>query len=302
MSKKKISFSTHGQRADIGEYKIYRMLPNRYADAIGPFVFLDYIPAIRHPENEPLKKSGTGAHPHRGIATLTYILSGEGEHFDSRGHYAKVNSGGVQWMKAGNGIIHDENMNPDSKTNDRLTHGFQFWINLPSKIKAEQPEYIALQANEIPQKELEDKKGWIKVITGDYENLRSKIPSYSKQFLYHIHLEGGKQFSLATESGLEYAAFLPGSNIVINENEYEAGEFIEFDRNGGAIEINNNSKDAAEIILFGGEKYTEPIIAHGPFVMNSEAEIVQAYRDFHEGKYGKITYQTLKQNEDTYQQ
>src|SRR5258706_10972348 len=160
--KKQISFSTQGHRADIGHHTIYRMLPNRYAEAVGPFVFLDYIAPTKYAANEPIKKGGTGAHPHRGIATLTYILNGEGEHFDSRGHYAKVNSGGAQWMKAGNGIIHDENLNVDSQTNGLVSHGFQFWINLPSKNKAEPPEYLAIQANEVPQQKLGDEEGWIK--------------------------------------------------------------------------------------------------------------------------------------------
>jgi redox-sensitive bicupin YhaK (pirin superfamily) len=290
MQKKKISFSTQGQRADVGDYIVNRVLPNRYADAVGPFVFLDYILPVKHPVDEPLKKSGTGAHPHRGIATLTYILNGEGEHFDSRGHYAKVNSGGAQWMKAGNGIIHDENMNPDSKTDDRLTHGFQFWINLPSKTKAELPQYIPLQASEIPKKELSDNRGWIKVIAGEYEELKSKIPNYSKQYLYHIHLEPGKQFSLETEKKMEYAAFLPSNAARINDEEFGESEFIEFDREGGTIEVKNSAKHAIDIIIFGGEKYVEPIVAKGPFVMNSELEIADAYRDFHNGKYGEISY------------
>ena len=289
--KKKISFSTHGQRADIGNITIYRMLPNRYADAVGPFVFLDHFGPTRHAVDEPVQKNGNGAHPHRGIATLTYILNGEEEHFDSQGNYGKINSGGVQWMKAGGGIVHDGNLNVDPQTNDRLTHGFQFWINLPAKNKTESPQHLAIQANEVPQKMLDDGKGWLKVIVGEYEGLASKIPNYSKQFLYHIHLEAWKQFSIVTESGLEYAALLPLQNVVINDAEFEKGEFIEFDRSEGTIEINNNSEAAVDIILFGGEKYAEPIVAGGPFVMNSQEEIAQAYRDFHNGKYGRINYQ-----------
>src|SRR5438034_1606498 len=285
--KKKISFTAQGQRADIGEFMIQRMLPNRYADAVGPFVFLDHILPVKHSPDESLKVvNGTGAHPHRGIATLTYILNGEADHHDSKGHHAKVRSGGAQWMKAGNGIIHDEVVNVDPQTTDLLTHGFQFWINLPSKQKAEPPEYIPIQASEVPQQMLSDKRGWIKVIAGEYKNLISKIPNYSKQFLYHIHLEAGKQFSIATEKGMEYAAFLPLHKAMVNDTEYEEGEFIEFDRDEGTIEINNNSQVAIDIILFGGEKYTEPIVAQGPFVMNNHSEIAEAYKDFHTGKYG----------------
>lgn len=285
--KKRTSFSTKGQRADIGDLTIYRILANRYADTVGPFVFLDHIIPKVHSSS---MNSGTGAHPHRGIATLSYIIEGEDEHFDSAGNYAKVYSGGVQWMKAGNGIIHDETLNIDSQTESNRTHAFQFWINLPSKIKAEKPEYLAIQGNEVPQKALPDENGWIKVIVGDYEELSSKIPNYSEQFLYHIRVEAGKQFTISIAEKIEVAAFLPTQNTMLNDVEFQAGEFIEFDTNAGEIEIKNNLQEPTDIILFGGEPYTEPIVAEGPFVMNSHHEIADAYRDFHEGKYGKINY------------
>jgi len=295
--KKKISFSLRGQRADIGDMVIYRILPNRYADAVGPFVFLDHLAPSKHPQDKPKMKGSTGAHPHRGIATLTYVLSGEGEHFDSRGNHAKVFSGGVQWMKAGKGIIHDETMNPDSQTGSSYMHGFQFWINLPAKEKKEAPEYLAVDANDVPVMQLGEDRGWLKVIVGAYEKLVSKIPNYSRQYLYHIHLNEGKRFSLDTEIGMEYAAFFPHHDAIINDTQFKAGDFIEFDRVGGTIEIVNSSpkesivqKTAVDIILFGGENYADPIVAQGPFVMNSMEEISQAYNDFYAGKYGKITY------------
>jgi redox-sensitive bicupin YhaK (pirin superfamily) len=285
--KKAISFSTQGQRADIGSQVIYRMLPNRYAEAVGPFVFLDYIPLAVRAANDPVKKRGTHPHPHRGIATLTYVLSGEAEHYDSRGNHAKVYSGGVQWMKSGTGIIHEESFGSDPQ--DRTTHGFQFWINLPSKNKAESPEYLALQAVDIPQRMLADDAGWLKVIVGEYEELTSRIPNYSKQFLYHIHLGPHKQFMISAETGIEYAAFTVGPHIVLNDTEHEAAEFVELDREAGTIELVNNSDTPNDVLLFGGERYTEPIVADGPFVMNTHAEIAQAYLDLHEGKYGTIT-------------
>jgi redox-sensitive bicupin YhaK (pirin superfamily) len=115
--KKETTVSTVGSRADLGPLTIKRMLPNRYADKVGPFVFLDYVtPAIK----DTFTRDGMGAHPHRGIATLTYMLQGEVEHFDSAGHTGKIHSGGAQWMKTGNGIIHDENVNHDSQTNTKL--------------------------------------------------------------------------------------------------------------------------------------------------------------------------------------
>ncbi len=283
--KKEASFSTKGNRADLGPLTINRLLPNQYANKVGPFVFLDYVaPAIK----DTITENGMGAHPHRGIATLTYILQGEEEHFDSVGNYAKIHSGGVQWMKAGTGIVHDGNLNYDSETDSKMVHGFQFWINLPAKNKTESPAHIAIQANEVPKKALADESGWIKVIVGNYEKLSSIIPNYSQQFLYHIHLEAGKQFTIQMADKIEVAAFLPTNSVILNDTEFEAGEFVEFSRNAGEIEIKNTSEKAIDILFFGGEEYAEPIVAEGPFVMNSSGEIADAYRDFYAGKYGEI--------------
>lgn len=287
--KKQASFSTKGSRADLGPLTINRMLPNRYAQQVGPFVFLDYVaPAIK----ETINKNGMGAHPHRGIATLTYILQGEVEHFDSAGNTGKIYSGGMQWMKAGNGIIHDENFNYDSQTDSKYVHGFQFWINLPAKNKAEKPEHLPIQAKDVPQKALPNEAGFIKVIVGNYDELSSKIPNYSEQFLYHIQLEAGKSFSLEIKNKIEVAAFLPTQNAILNDTEYQKNEFIEFDREAGEIELKNTSDIAIDILLFGGETYTESVVAEGPFVMNTHGEIADAYRDFYAGKYGKIKLST----------
>lgn len=287
--KKETSFSTKGSSAAVGSLSIQRILPNRYANKVGPFVFLDYVaPVIKDTRTH----NGIGAHPHRGIATLTYILQGEVEHFDSAGNEAIIHSGGAQWMKAGNGIIHDENLNYDSQTESKFIQGFQFWINLPAKNKAEKPAHIAIQANEIPKKGLPNKSGWLKVIVGNYEELSSKIPNYSKQFLYHIQLEAGKNLSIEIENAIEVAAFLPTQNAVLNDTEFQKGEFVEFDRSAGEIEIKNTSLTTIDILLFGGEEYKEPVVAEGPFVMNSQAEIANAYRDFYAGNYGEIKQTT----------
>ncbi|PWT70423.1 MAG: pirin family protein [Bacteroidetes bacterium] len=289
--KKKVIAIKHSRRADIGEYKIYRVFPDHEVRAVGPFVFLDYVPSILHAADEPRKVvNGDGAHPHRGISTLTYVLNGEADHFDSNGHHAKVYSGGAQWMKAGNGIIHDEAMNPDPNIGDRLTHGFQFWVNLPAKNKAEQPDYRPVQAAEMPKIPLDDNAGWLKVVVGSYSNLSSPIPTFQEQFIYHIQLQPGKTFSLPTKEGLEYAMFLPASAAVVNDMPYTEQKLLLFDNREGIIEMNNPSDAPIDIIVFGGEHYSEPVVAQGPFVMNTQSEIATAYSEFFAGKYGKIEY------------
>lgn len=159
---------------------------------------------------------------------------------------------------------------------------------MPAKNKAENPEHLAIQAEEIPQKDLNDESGRIKVIVGNYQELSSKIPNYSTRFLYHITLNANKTFALALEDRIEVAAFLPSQNAVLNDIRFDKGDFIEFDRNSGEIEVKNTSDQPLDILLFGGEIYTEPVVAEGPFVMNTQDEIVAAYRDFYAGKYGEI--------------
>lgn len=290
--KNKVINSKQGRRADVGEYKIYRLLPDHEVRAVGPFVFLDYVPAVLYTQGKPRKvPDGSGAHPHRGIATLTYVLNGEADHFDSNGHHAKVYSGGAQWMKAGNGIIHDEAMNPDPHTGDYLTHGFQFWINLPASNKAEQPDYLPVQANEMPVINLADNVGWLKVVAGGYEGKVSPIPSYSEQFIYHLQLQPGKSFLLNTKRHLEYAVFLLTASAVINDTMYKERELLLFETKEGTIEIENPSGTPVTVVIFGGAHYAEPIVSQGPFVMNTRDEITTAYNDFFNGKYGTIEYE-----------
>lgn len=285
---KKTKYTTRGFRADVGETAVYRILPNRYAHHVGHFVFLDYIPpTIRKSRMVP---NVGGAHPHRGIATLTYILSGEAEHYDSRGHRATVYSGGAQWMKAGNGIIHDETMNADTKTDNPYIHGFQFWINLPAQNKKEDPDYMAVLAEELPLLQLKDNSGSLKVVVGEYEGQASKVPTYARQDLYHIHLNAGRQVEFPVEKDLEYALFLLKEDVTVNGIKYTEGDYIGFDTEAGVIEIVNSSPSEAVFILFGGEKYTEPFSARGPFVMSTQEEIDNAYSDYRKGKYGNVAY------------
>ena len=286
--KKGITMSGRGQRADIGETAIFRILPNRWVRSVGPFVFLDYIfPQIN---DQSLQTPGKGAHPHRGIATLSYILQGENKHFDSAGHFAKVGPGGIQWMKAGKGIIHYETLLPNPASDSRIIEGFQCWINLPGKHKSENPEWLAIQAEDVPKKDLAHGAGSIKIIAGRYKELQSIIPEFSDQFFYHIQLNAGGHFTMDTKDPFEYGLFLPDHEALINETDVSAGVFILFANDNGKIEISNPNDYIIDILIFGGAPYNEPIVAEGPFVMNTREELAEAYQDFYLGKYGEIDY------------
>jgi redox-sensitive bicupin YhaK (pirin superfamily) len=287
--KKKIRFSSNSQCAEFGEIEVQRVLPNEFAQVIGPFVFIEHFLSYKQSSNE-LHKGLVDKHsnPHRGIATLTYILAGEVEHLDSIGNHETLSSGGVHWTNAGKGIVHNEAIRPELRVNNPDVSVVRFWVNLPSRRKSGEPEYFSLRSNEIPKKELDDITGRIKILSGEYGNAVAKVPCYSKEFLYHIQLEAGKQFSITTNKAIDCAAFLPSNKAVINDIEFQAGKLVVFTSHGEIIEIDNRSETAIDIILFGGQPYDEPIVLDGFFVMNTPHEITQAYNDYYDGKYGQI--------------
>lgn len=289
-----IKFISGGQRADIGEMIIYRLIPNRAVQTVGPFVFLDYISRVYYKPRVPQKPAGKGAHPHRGICTFTYLLQGEFEHYDSRGHYGVVGDGGAQWMKAGNGVIHDEYFSQRFQQQGGPLLGHQFWINLPSSVKQEAPDYQAVPNEAFPQTRLPDGAGFFKVVIGTFAGQTSPVKTYSKQFLYHIHLQPGKAFALETQPDLEYAALLSSGDSTLNDTPSKEGNLLVFGQEGATIALENKSDTVADILIFGGEPYREPILSQGPFVMNSGEEITQAYQEYRAGKYGSIDYSNVQ--------
>jgi redox-sensitive bicupin YhaK (pirin superfamily) len=287
--KQKIRFSLHGQSAQLGEIEVQRVLPNEFAQAVGPFVFIEHFLSYKQPQRELHKGLvDNRSNPCRGIATLTYILAGEVEHWDSIGNHVKLSSGGVHWTNAGKGIVHNEAVMAELGVTNSDVSVVRFWVNLPSEHKSGKPDYFFLKSNEIPKKELDGIAGWIKILSGEYGNAIAKIPCYSIEFLYHIHLEAGKQFSITTNHAIEYAAFLPSDKAVINDIEFQAGKLVVFTSHGELIEINNSNSTGIDIILFGGQPYSEPIVSDGFFVMNTPHEITQAYNDYYDGKFGQI--------------
>lgn len=274
---------------------IYRSLPNTRMNAIGSIVFLDHIAEKVNAPKTPEEPDGSFAHPHRGIATFTYILDGAVHHLDSAGGEGIVNSGGIQWMKAGNGIIHDEFMPYDFQESGGKFHGLQFWINLPAKHKAEQPDYMAIQSENIPVLQLPDNSGTVKVLLGDFNKEQSKVPNYLNQFMYHIKIAPGKSMSVTTNSQWEYGLYMVKGTVII-ENEIEVSEkkiaeLTDFNR---TINFKNEGENTIDFMFFGGESYIEKMIPYGPFIMNSEREIAQAYNDYQKGEYGEIDYSKVK--------
>jgi len=287
--KKKIRFSLHSHCGELGGVEVQCLLPNEFAQVIGPFVFIEHFLSFRQSPNGIQKGIvDKRSNPLRGIAKLTYILAGEVEHLDSIGNHVKLGSGGVHWTNSGKGIVDKEIVRPELRSTNPDISVVRFWVNLPSYRKSGEPDYFSLLSNEIPKKDLDGIAGWIKIISGEYGNAIAKIPCYSNEFLYHVHLEAEQKFSITTGHTIECAAFLPSDDAVLNDLEIQAGKLVVFTTHGDIIEIKNRSETSIDIILFGGLPYNEPIVSDGFFVMNTPHEITQAYNDYYDGKYGHI--------------
>jgi redox-sensitive bicupin YhaK (pirin superfamily) len=293
---KEIIHHITGQPEAVGSSTVYRTIPAGDLQAVGSIIFLDHFPDEYLEPREPALPDGSFAHPHRGIATFSYLLEGELHHFDSRGNQGIIDAGGIQWMNSGNGIVHDEHPSLSFQKSGGPMHGFQLWLNLPPEIKAKEPEYRCLKAAEVPEVVISD-QARLRVLVGAYKTIESSIPRYTNHFIYHVHLESDAHVVIETAPNLEYGAHLALGQLQVNEREVAAKEMVVFSTVGEDIHLSNTSGKEAGILIFGGEPITDKIVPYGPFVMNSLTEVQQAYRDFEAGKYGTINYFKPNQKE-----
>lgn len=276
-----------GINLKVGEFLVNRLIPASTLGSVGAIVFLDHIYPVDLRHDSSSFPTGNYAHPHRGIVTFSYVLSGSLSHYDSRGNHNIIGAGGLQWMKAGNGIIHDEK--PFIMENDEpIFHSLQFWVNLPGEAKKEEPEYMALQAVDVPEAQLPDHGGTIRILLGEFGLWASPIPTFNHEFIYHLSLNPHSSFSFSPRKDDEVAVFVTASEVDVNGIVLGNSKMLLMEEGIKEIVFQNDKINAADILIFGGKPYNEPIVAEGPFVMNSYADIATAYRDFFAGAYGSI--------------
>ena len=287
---KQVSFQEPAQPDRVGTFTIARALPNRAVSAVGPFLLLDHLPRREIAAGELPEPDGGFAHPHRGIVTFTYVMEGAVTHFDSLGNNSTVTAGGVQWMNAGNGIIHDEMLATPVRRDGGVLHSFQFWINLPAPNKIEPAQYMPVSSQDLPVAMLAGGRGEVKVLLGGYDGQTSPIPTYAGEFIWHVRIEPLATVDIALHAGLPVAGFLPTHGALFGGSKIDAHTLIGLDARGGTLEITNPNVEPLDLLLFGGNAITEPIAMRGPFVMNTEDELTEAFREYRAGKHGQITY------------
>ena len=248
--------------------------PNYY----DPFLMLDEFGS----ENKDDYIGGFPPHPHRGIETVTYMLSGEFEHEDSTGGKGRMSSGDVQWMKTGSGIIHSE---MPAMSQGKL-HGFQLWINMPAKLKMSKPKYIYIDSKQMQIYKDNEKK--IKIIAGKFKNTEGPVKGHNIDPIYFdIELKTNKEFNFELPKTHNTFVYLINGEIKIGDKSHEKvkGATLIILANGEKLNIKGitNSK----FLLISGKPIGEPIARGGPFVMNTKEEILKAVQDYHNGTFVK---------------
>lgn len=255
------------------------------AEALSPFLLFDYAgPHFFEPSD---RSRGVGRHPHRGFETVTIVYDGEVSHRDSTGAGGAIGPGDVQWMTAGGGIIHEEFHSSAFTRTGGPFRMVQLWVNLPAKDKMVPAGYQSIADADIPAVELPDGAGRVRVIAGAFADTTGPARTFSAVNLWDVRLNRGAAVTFDLPEGHNAMIAVLTGHVTVNGGE-RAGEaeVIRFEREGSTVSVRADGD--AMLLILTGEPIHEPVVGHGPFVMNSEAEIRQAIDDYNSGRFGEV--------------
>jgi redox-sensitive bicupin YhaK (pirin superfamily) len=250
-----------------------------------PFLLLDYAgPAEFAPSTA---RRGVGEHPHRGFETVTIVYQGEVEHRDSAGNGGRIGPGDVQWMTAAAGLMHEEFHSEAFTRSGGTMEMAQLWVNLPAKDKMSPPHYQSIVAADIPNVELADGAGRVRVIAGRYGDARGPARTFTDVNVWDVRLAAGKSVTLEVPEGHTAAiALLRGQLVVNGGHEVSDAQVVQFDRSGTDVRL--EARTDATFLVLTGEPIDEPIAGYGPFVMNTREEILTAISDLQSGRFARL--------------
>lgn len=256
-----------------------------HSTQLSPFLLLDYAGPARFEPAE--QRRGVGVHPHRGFETVTIVYEGEVEHRDSTGSGGVIGPGDVQWMTAGSGILHEEFHSEQFTRRGGQLEMVQLWVNLPATAKMGQPGYQSLLDAQIPNIALPAGAGRIRVIAGEFHGNNGPARTHTPINVWDLRLVEGGHTRLRLPEGHTAALIALRGTVQVNGQQVlREAQMVHLDRSGDELELEANSD--AVLLFLGGEPIDEPIVGHGPFVMNTEAEIKQAFDDLEAGRFGRI--------------
>jgi hypothetical protein len=251
---------------------------------LSPFLLLDYAAPYEFPPGN--EKRGVGGHPHKGFETVTVAYQGELEHRDSSGGGGKIGAGDVQWMTAGSGIVHQEFHSQDFTRKGGTLQMVQLWVNLRAKDKIAKAGYQTLLKVQIPNVELPQNAGNVRVIAGSYGGHEGPAKTFSPINLWDVNLRSGESAELPLPNGHTTTFLVLSGEVEVDGKKAGEGDLAIFARNGDSITV--KAKTDAKLLVMDGEPIDEPVVGQGPFVMNSRAEIQQAFKDYQLGHMGEI--------------
>jgi hypothetical protein len=256
-----------------------------HGEHVSPFLLLDYAgPAEFTPTDTP---RGVGTHPHRGFETVTIVYKGEVEHRDSTGKGGVIGPGDVQWMTAAGGILHKEFHSEAFTRKGGPLEMVQLWVNLPAKDKNTAPGYQTLLDRDIPSAALPNGAGTLRVIAGTYDGKRGPARTFTPIDVWDVRLNQGGIASFTLPEGHTVAVVVLKGTVQVNGDAVaREAQLVLLDRKGGEIAL--EARGDASLLILSGEPIDEPVVMHGPFVMNTSDEIRQAMADFQSGKFGNI--------------
>jgi hypothetical protein len=254
---------------------------------LSPFLLLDYAGPREFPAAE--RPRGVGQHPHRGFETVTIVYQGEVEHRDSTGGGGKIGPGDVQWMTAGGGLLHEEFHSRDFTSSGGTFEVVQLWVNLPAKHKMVDPAYQAIEKKDIPTVELGGGAGSLRVIAGEFDGARGPAHTYTPMNVWDLRLLAGHRVDFDVIEGWTTVVVVLRGTVHVNESEIvRDAQFATLDPEGTGVAIEANND--ASLLILGGEPIDEPIAGHGPFVMNTREQILEAIQDFNSGRFGRMAH------------
>ncbi len=268
-------------------FKVHGFFPNQILSGkrMSPFYLLDYNSKYNFPPSTNLL--GVGSHPHRGFETVTIAYHGKVAHHDSMGGSGVIGEGDVQWMTAGAGILHKEYHEEEFNRQGGLFQMVQLWVNLPAKYKMTKPQYQAITNEQIGRYEIPDGGGSVEVIAGEFNGVKGAATTYSPVHLYNVKPKKGTTLAINLPENYTTAIVVIEGQAKINKTEIApVNNFILFKKDGEEISI--EAEEDSILLVMSGEPIDEPVAAHGPFVMNTREEIVQAFVDFQSGKFGRL--------------
>jgi len=265
-------------------FDVLRAIPGAGYESVGPFIFLDHFGPIAW---KPGEAKGASAHPHAGIETMTILLEGKMRHKDSLGNASTMVPGDVQWMRAGRGIVHDEQPDTSLMAPGERTHGVQLWFNLPRGQKHADPVYRHVRADEIPL--LPDATGQVRarLVVGEVGELRGPVETNGSPLAIHASFAGdaGLHFAVPHVDELAVYVMLGEALVGTEARRVAAGEIA---RLGAGDDLVVTGAAGTELVIVGGDPLDAPIMRYGPFVMNSHAELERAILDYQAGRMGSI--------------